>query len=226
MYYAMELSLLASVAICHTITHGWQHCKSEPASATLSVVLKLKMPLEELVTNYCKTEVYFEPSGDSSIGEISIDSSISGVTFTGSDSVGGKVAERGASQAQEMCTGVGGDNPLIVCGDADVDKASNGVLQGSLHKYRTKTTIATKRFFVVKSVAKEFIEKFVQHTEKLRVGDPLSENTDIVLLVNNRSMNNMESVVKDGIKNGADCKLAENAWEVKVISISLHFLPM
>ena len=44
----------------------------------------------------------------------------------------------------------------------------------------------------------------MQHTEKLRVGDPLSENTDIVPLVNNRSMNNMESIVKDGIKNGAE----------------------
>jgi acyl-CoA reductase-like NAD-dependent aldehyde dehydrogenase len=44
----------------------------------------------------------------------------------------------------------------------------------------------------------------VQHTEKLIVGDPLSESTDIGPLVNNSSMNNMDSIVKDGLKKGAE----------------------
>ena len=43
---------------------------------------------------------------------------------------------------------------------------------------------ATKRFFVIKKIANEFIEKFVQKTEKLNVGDPLSDQTDIGPLVN------------------------------------------
>ena len=47
-----------------------------------------------------------------------------------------------------------------------------------------QSCIASKRFIVVKDIANEFIEKFVQKTEKLRVGDPLSDDTDIGPLVN------------------------------------------
>ena len=43
---------------------------------------------------------------------------------------------------------------------------------------------ASKRFVVVKDIANEFIEKFVQKTEKLKVGDPLSDDTDLGPIVN------------------------------------------
>jgi acyl-CoA reductase-like NAD-dependent aldehyde dehydrogenase len=123
--------------------------------------------------------------------------------FTRFPSVGGKVAQRATSQLKKCVLELGGSDPFIVCGDADVDKASNGAAKGRFIN-TGQSCIATKRFFVVKSVAKEFIEKFVQHTEKLIVGDLLSESTDIGPLVNNSSMNNMDSIVKDGIKKGAE----------------------
>src|ERR671910_23448 len=64
--------------------------------------------------------------------------------------------------------------------------------------------IATKRFFVVKKVANEFVEKFVQKTEKLRVGDPLSDDTDLGPLVNASSLKTIDSQVKDSVKEGAE----------------------
>jgi succinate-semialdehyde dehydrogenase/glutarate-semialdehyde dehydrogenase/succinyl-CoA reductase len=57
---------------------------------------------------------------------------------------------------------------------------------------------------VAKEVAKEFVEKFVQKTEKLVVGDPLSEGTDIGPLVNNSAISNMESLVRDAVDKGAE----------------------
>jgi succinate-semialdehyde dehydrogenase/glutarate-semialdehyde dehydrogenase/succinyl-CoA reductase len=57
---------------------------------------------------------------------------------------------------------------------------------------------------VVKKVAKEFVEMFVQKTEKLRVGDPLSDDTDLGPLVNASSLENIDSLAKDAIKNGAE----------------------
>ena len=176
----------------------------KPASATLQCGIEIENAFRGISNELLQDGGIFQTLvGDSSIGEILIDSSISGVTFTGSDSVGGKVAETATSQLKKCVLRLGGSDPFIVCGDADVDKASNGAAKGRFIN-TGQSCIATKRFFVVKSVAKEFIEKFVQHTEKLRVGDPLSENTDIGPLVNNRSMNNMESIDKDGIKNGAE----------------------
>ena len=66
-----------------------------------------------------------------------------------------------------------------------------------------QSCIASKRFIVVKKVADEFIEKFVQNTEKLKVGDPLLEDTEIGPLINSNSVTNMESMVEDSIKQGA-----------------------
>jgi acyl-CoA reductase-like NAD-dependent aldehyde dehydrogenase len=51
-----------------------------------------------------------------------------------------------------------------------------------------ESCIASKRFIITKKVANEFIEKFVQKTEKLKVGDPLSDDTDIGPVVNAKSL--------------------------------------
>jgi acyl-CoA reductase-like NAD-dependent aldehyde dehydrogenase len=57
---------------------------------------------------------------------------------------------------------------------------------------------------VVRKIANVFIEKFVQKTEKLNVGDPLSDDTDLGPLVNGKSLNNMESLVTESVKEGAE----------------------
>jgi acyl-CoA reductase-like NAD-dependent aldehyde dehydrogenase len=53
-------------------------------------------------------------------------------------------------------------------------------------------------------VANEFIEKLVQKTEKLKVGDPLAEDTDIGPVVNAKSLENMEGIVNRTLKEGAE----------------------
>ena len=67
-----------------------------------------------------------------------------------------------------------------------------------------RARIASKRFIVVKNVANEFIEKFVQKAEKLKVGDPLSDDTDIGPLVNTSGLNKIDSQVKEAVKEGAE----------------------
>ena len=53
-------------------------------------------------------------------------------------------------------------------------------------------------------MANELIEKFVEKTEKLKVGDPLSDDTDIGPVVNSKSLENMEGIVNRTIKEGAE----------------------
>jgi acyl-CoA reductase-like NAD-dependent aldehyde dehydrogenase len=67
-----------------------------------------------------------------------------------------------------------------------------------------QSCIATKRFFVVEKIADEFIERFTQKTEKLKVGDPLSDDTDVGPLVNSQSLENIEGIVTDAIEAGAE----------------------
>ena len=60
-----------------------------------------------------------------------------------------------------------------MCNDADIEKSSTGAVKGRFINCG-QSCIASKRFIVAKDVADEFTEKFVQKTEKLKVGDPLS----------------------------------------------------
>ena len=141
--------------------------------------------------------------GDSSIAESLIDSDINAVTFTGSVPVGAKVAQRATSQVKKTVLELGGSDPFIVCEDADVEKASSGATKGRFINCG-QSCIASKRFIVVKNVADEFIEKFVQKTEKLKVGDPLSDDTDIGPLVNASGLKKIDSQVKESVKEGAE----------------------
>ncbi|MBA2268486.1 MAG: aldehyde dehydrogenase family protein, partial [Nitrosopumilus sp.] len=83
------------------------------------------------------------------------------------------------------------------------DKASDGAIMGRFINCG-QSCIASKRFIVIKGVANEFIEKFVQKAEKLKVGDPLSDDTDIGPLVNASGLKKIDSQVKDSIKEGAE----------------------
>jgi len=98
---------------------------------------------------------------------------------------------------------LGGSDPFIVCEDADLEKTSTGAVKGRFINCG-QSCIASKRFIVVRNIADEFIEKFVQETEKLKVGDPLSDDTDIGPLVNAKSLENMESLVKESVNAGAE----------------------
>ena len=142
--------------------------------------------------------------GDSSIADILIDSQdVNAITFTGSVPVGGKVAQRATSQIKKCVLELGGSDPFIVCEDANVEKASNGAVKGRFINCG-QSCIASKRFIVVKKIANEFIEKFVQGAEKLKVGDPLSDDTDLGPLVNASGLKTIDSQVKDSVKEGAE----------------------
>jgi succinate-semialdehyde dehydrogenase/glutarate-semialdehyde dehydrogenase/succinyl-CoA reductase len=141
--------------------------------------------------------------GDSSIAETLIDSDINAVTFTGSVQVGGKVAQRATSQLKKTVLELGGSDPFIVCEDADIEKASTGAVKGRFINCG-QSCIASKRFIVTKKIASEFIEEFVTKTEKLMVGDPLSDDTDIGPLVNANSLSNIESLVAKSVRQGAE----------------------
>jgi succinate-semialdehyde dehydrogenase/glutarate-semialdehyde dehydrogenase/succinyl-CoA reductase len=172
----------------------------KPASATLQCGIEM----ENLFKNIGLEDGVFRAlTGDHTTAEALIDSDVNGVTFTGSVSVGAKVASRATGQWKKSVLELGGSDPFIVCGDADIDNATSGAVKGRFINCG-QSCIASKRFLIVKDVAKEFIEKFVQKTEKLVVGNPFSESTDIGPLVNKSALENIELLVQDAIDKGAD----------------------
>lgn len=145
----------------------------KPASAIMQCGIEIEKTFDKAGVPH---GVFQTVVGDSSIAETLIDSDgINAITFTGSVPVGAKVAQRATSKLKKTVLELGGSDPFIVCEDADIEKASTGAVKGRFINCG-QSCIASKRFVVVKEAAAEFTEKFVQKTEQLRVGDPLSED--------------------------------------------------
>ena len=173
----------------------------KPASATMQCGIEIEKCFNKIGT---PDGVFQTLVGDSSIVETLIDSAdLSAVTFTGSVAAGAKVVQRATSQIKKCVLELGGSDPFIVCEDADIEKASKGAVKGRFINCG-QSCIASKRFIVSKKIANEFIEKFTQPAEKLKVGDPMLDDTDMGPLVNAEGLNKIDSVVKDAVKGGAE----------------------
>lgn len=171
----------------------------KPASATMQCGIEI----ENMFLKAGIPEGVFQTAiADSTMAEQLIDS-VNAVTFTGSNMAGAKVAQRATSKIKKCVLELGGSDPFIVCSDADAEKASIGAVKGRFINCG-QSCIASKRFFVTKNLAKEFIEKFVQKTEKLKVGDPTSLDTDIGPMVNSVGLEKIEELVKDAVDKGAE----------------------
>ena len=173
----------------------------KPASATMQCGIEIENTFHKAGV---PEGVFQTLTGDSTIAETLIDSKgINAVTFTGSVPIGAKVAQRATSQLKKTVLELGGSDPFIVCEDADIEKATTGAVKGRFINCG-QSSIASKRFIVDKRIADQFTEKFVQKAEKLRVDNPLLEDTDMGPVVNAKSLENIDRIVKASIKEGAE----------------------
>ena len=141
-----------------------------------------------------------------------IESDTSAVTFTGSTNAGAKVAERASANLKKCVLELGGSDPFIVLEDANIEKASDGAVKGRFINCG-QSCIASKRFFVVKNVADEFIEKFIKKASNLKVGDPMSIDNDIGPLSNKEGLETISGIVEDAKAKGAEVLLGGSQKE-------------
>ncbi|WP_319762709.1 NAD-dependent succinate-semialdehyde dehydrogenase [Maridesulfovibrio sp.] len=104
--------------------------------------------------------------------------SVFAVSLTGSEFAGQKVASAAGARLKKSVMELGGSDPFIVLDDADLDEA---VKIATLSRYGNagQTCIAAKRFIVMDGVYDEFISRFADSMDALKVGDPLDRNTDM-----------------------------------------------
>ncbi|HVG37534.1 MAG TPA: aldehyde dehydrogenase family protein, partial [Thermoplasmata archaeon] len=140
--------------------------------------------------------------GDRTTATALIRSPVSVVSLTGSVRTGVYVAREASKDLKKVVLELGGSDPFIVAGDADLDAASKGAVAGRFVN-GGQSCIAAKRFFVVDSVADEFVAKFAEQMRRLRVGDPLDPTTDVGPLVNKAQRDEIEGQVKDAVAKGA-----------------------
>ncbi len=121
------------------------------------------------------------------------------VTFTGSVRVGKYIA--GKAGYRRVILELGGNDPLIVMEDADLDRAAELAVQGATKNSGQRCT-AVKRILVVQSVADAFAERVLAKARLLRAGDPMDERTDIGTVINERAARLFESRVLDAVRQG------------------------
>ncbi len=135
-----------------------------------------------------------------------IDSDVNAVTFTGSTDAGAKVGQRAAMNLKKCVLELGGSDPFIVLDDAIIEKAAEGAVKGRFINCG-QSCVASKRFFVGKNIAKDFIELFIKKTSQLKVGDPTLIETDVGPLSNKDGLETISGIVEDAKEKGAEILL-------------------
>ncbi len=107
--------------------------------------------------------------GDGETGAALVESDVDKISFTGSVRTGRIVAEACGRMLKPCTLELGGKDPMVVCEDADLERAAAGAVYGAFVN-AGQVCMSTERAFVVESVADEFIEKVLEKTAELRQG--------------------------------------------------------
>jgi lactaldehyde dehydrogenase len=132
--------------------------------------------------------------------EIVTSTLVNKISFTGSVPTGLAIAQKAG--LKKLTLELGGNDPLVVLDDADIDAAVNATVAGS-YLNAGQVCIAVKRIVIQEKVADDFVEELVRKTKKLRVGDPMDPKTDMGPLIDKQAALTVQNKVEDAIKGGA-----------------------
>ena len=125
------------------------------------------------------------------------------ISLTGDTATGKKIMEQAASSVKRLHLELGGKAPFIVFDDANVDAAVQGAVVAGFVNTGQDCTAAT-RIYVQKSKYKQFVDDFVGHVKKIRVGDPLKPSTDIGPLISKEQRERVAAFVDRARKAGIE----------------------
>ena len=147
-------------------------------------------------------DVFQVVHGRAQTGSMLVDSNINMVSFTGSTEVGREIADKCAKRFVKYSLEMGGSSPAIICKDADLDLAVEGVLWGRFNNCG-QVCNSIKRVFVVNSVAQAFTDKLSKRMEELKVGDPSERQVNVGPLVSDKQLKALQSQVTRAVVQGA-----------------------
>lgn len=122
------------------------------------------------------------------------------ITFTGGVAIGKAIAARAGYR--RLVLELGGNDPIIVMDDADLDEASTLAVQGS-YKNSGQRCTAIKRMLVHQSVAAEFTERVVEKTKVWTYGDPTNPSNAMGTVIDEAAARSIEAKVDDAVAQGA-----------------------
>ncbi len=136
------------------------------------------------------------------VEQLIADPRIHAVSVTGSVATGRRIAACAGTHLKKVVLELGGSDAFIVLEDADLDDTVQHAV-ASRFQNAGQSCIAAKRFIVVSKVAADFVTKFTMEIEKLRSGDPQTENTTLAPLARADLRDELHKQVSESIQQGA-----------------------
>jgi 1-pyrroline-5-carboxylate dehydrogenase len=146
---------------------------------------------------------HYLPGRGSIVGDAIVHhADVNGITFTGSYEVGMGIYRTFASEyPKPVICEMGGKNPTIVTKNADLDKASDGVMR-SAFGFGGQKCSANSRVYVEREVYDDFVAQLKAKTEAIKVGNPLERDVYLGPLINEAAVQTFEEAAQEAKKNG------------------------
>ena len=125
------------------------------------------------------------------------------VAMTGSTSAGREISRQAAETLKKVHLELGGNDATIVCADADPIAVASDLISGRFTSGNGQICCAVKRVLVDESIYDVLLDTLVAKTKTLRLGDPLSEDTDIGPLITEAAARRVEAQVDQAVADGA-----------------------
>ena len=128
--------------------------------------------------------------------------SVRRISFVGESNTGKTVMRNAAENLIPVSLELGGKSANIVFEDADLDEAVKGSIE-AIYRNQGEICLAGSRLLVQESIYKQFLEKFTAEVRNIKVGDPLSEETNMGALVSQSHLETVDEYVRIGVAEGA-----------------------
>ncbi|MEN5015050.1 NAD-dependent succinate-semialdehyde dehydrogenase [Erwinia sp. Eh17-17] len=125
------------------------------------------------------------------------------ISFTGSTRVGQLLMQQSADSIKRLSLELGGNAPLIVFDDADLEIAISGVM---MSKFRNagQTCVCANRILVQRNIYPRFAERLLAEVAKLKVADGFTEGSTIGPLINQAAVSKVNGHIEDALSHGAE----------------------
>ena len=178
----------------------------KPASQTPLTMLALMPLLEEAGVPAGVVNVVPSRSSRAVVDAMLHDPRVRVLSFTGSTSVGRTLLRSAADQVLKPAMELGGNAPIIIFEDADLDVAVEGAMIAKMRNIGEACT-AANRFYVHSAKAEEFTNRLTACMAALKVGNGLDDGIDVGPLVNADTRDKVAALVEDALAKGAEIRL-------------------
>ncbi|HEY1972560.1 MAG TPA: NAD-dependent succinate-semialdehyde dehydrogenase, partial [Pseudonocardia sp.] len=175
----------------------------KPAQQTPLSMLALAKILEEAGLPGGVLNLITASSSGETMAPLIADQRLRKMSFTGSTEVGRKLMAQASDTLLRLSMELGGNAPLIVFDDADLDVAVDGAMAAKMRNMGEACT-AANRVFVQRGVYREFAERFTERMAALRVGPGTEAGVDVGPLIDEAGRSKVQTLVDDAVGRGAE----------------------